>query len=215
MIHKFIDSQYVQFHRPWWLPFVSLLITLHGILFLHWDLQPIVFLFWWEVILMIGSALIRMLFALENQPFLNTLFSKIGLLFGGLIMGGAFIMLTVTFTFKAFEGGSSTGLSKINYQTNMMTAGYVIGLILHFFINGKYKTASPSGELMQPFVQLLVLLAFLQALTMHLIPKYPQLNQAVWVAVALVVLKFIIDMLFSKINKPFKEFFEKNKIEID
>jgi Family of unknown function (DUF6498) len=215
MINKIIQSPSIQMNRPWWMPFVSLLITLHGILWLHWDLQPIVFLFWWEVILMLGAALIRMLFALDNQPFLNTLFSKIGLLFGGLIMAGAFIMLTVTFTFKAFEGGSFTGLGNIHYQTNMMTAGYAIGLALHYFMNGRYKTASPFGELMLPFVHLLILLGLLQVLTMHLIPTYPELNQAVWVAVALVVLKFIIDLLFSKINQPVKALFDKNQTEID
>lgn len=57
------------------------------------------------------------------------------------------------------------------------------------------------GELARPFVHMLVLLAFLQALTMHLIPKYPQLNQAMWVAIALVVLKFMVDMLFARIGK--------------
>ena len=216
MINKIIESPFLNKPRAWWLPLLSLIITLHGIFFLHWDLQPIVFLFWWEVILIIGAALIRMLFALEGRPVLETLFSKIGLLIGGIFMGGAFIMFSVVFTFKAFEGGGNyTGLGNIGIQTKMMTAGYAIGLIIHYFANGQYKTASPSGELMIPFVHLLVLLAFLQALTMHLIPKFPQLNQAMWVALALVVLKFIVDSLFARLRQPFREVFERGKVGIE
>jgi hypothetical protein len=213
-MNNILQSPLIQHSKPWWMPFITLLITLHGILFLHWDLQPIVFLFWWEVILILGSALLRMLFAFDNQPFLHTIFSKIGLLFGGVIMGCAFIMLTVTFTFKAFEGGSGTGLASIGTQTKMMTFSYLMGLIIHYFGNGSYKKASPHGEMFQPFVHLLILLGFLMALTMHLIPKFPQLNQAVWVTVSIVVLKFMVDMLFSKIKKPFKDVFENNKMEI-
>ena len=75
MINKITESPFLNQPRAWWLPLLSLIITLHGIFFLHWDLQPIVFLFWWEVILIIGAALIRMLFALEGRPVFDTLFS--------------------------------------------------------------------------------------------------------------------------------------------
>jgi Family of unknown function (DUF6498) len=164
--------------------------------------------------MMVGAALVRMVFAMDNQPFLNTLFQKIGLFIGGVVMGGAFIMFSVVFTFRAFENGADTmGYGNMVTQIRVLQASYLVGLIVHYFANGRYKTASPVGEMMSPFVHLLVLLAFLMAVTMHLIPKYPQLDQAMWVAVALVVLKFIVDMLFSKINKPIKEVFEKNKME--
>jgi hypothetical protein len=211
MFYRKINNTFLQHPKPWWLPIISLVITLYGILFLNWDLQPIVFLFWWEVILIIGAALIRMVFALEGRPFSDTLLEKIGLLLGGVVMGSAFIMLTVTFTFKAFEGGTGTGLASIGTQTKLMTVSYMVGLVIHYFANGRYKKASPSDELMMPFVHLLVLLSFLMALTMHLIPKFPQLNQAVWLAISIVVLKFLMDMFFAKIKKPQKEVFENDK----
>jgi Family of unknown function (DUF6498) len=214
MPNNIIDSPLFQHQKAWWLPFIPLAITLFGILFQGWNLMPIIVLFWWEVILMVGTALVRMIFALDNQPFLNTLFSKIGMLIGGVVMGGVFIMFSVVFTFRAFENGAdSMGLGKMAMQIRILQFSYLMGLIVHYFANGRYKTASPMGEMMSPFVHLLVLLAFLQALTMHLIPKYPQLNQALWVAVALVVLKFLVDMLFSKINKPFKQVFQHNETE--
>lgn len=207
---KILESPLFQHPKPWWLPILNLGITLYGILYLHWDLKPIVFLFWWEVILIIASALLRMLFALESRPFLEQVGLKIGLLIGGAVMGGAFIMFAVVFTFNAFrDGGDYSSLGNVVIQTRIMTAGYIIGLAIHYFGNGSYKTASPMGELARPFMHMLVLLAFLQALTMHLIPKYPQLNQAMWVAIALVVLKFIVDMLFARIGKPLQQTFER------
>jgi Family of unknown function (DUF6498) len=196
-----IESPLFKQAKAWWLPFISLGITLYGILFLGWNLQPIIIVFWWEVILMVGTALVRMLFAMDGQPFINTLFSKIGMLFGGVIVGGCFIMFSVVFTFKVFdEGVNMNSFGTISNQVNMLKMGYLLSLIIHYFMNGRYKTANPMGEMMSPFVHLLILLAFLQALTMHLIPRFPQLNQAMWVAIALVILKFMVDMLFSKIN---------------
>jgi hypothetical protein len=160
---------------------------------------------------MLCTAFIRMLFALDSQPFLNTVFSKIGMLFFGGIMGVVFIMLTVAFTFKVFDGDfKSNGFEKLPSRINLLIAGNVLGLIVHYFMNGQYKTANPMGELMSCFTHLLVLLALIMALSMHLIPKFPELNQALWVGASVVVIKFVVDMLFSKINKPFREVFEKN-----
>jgi Family of unknown function (DUF6498) len=214
MFDKIIENPLLLHPKAWWLPFISLAITLFGILFQGWNLQAIAIVFWWEVILMVGAALIRMVFALDNQPFLNTLFQKIGMLATGVIMGGAFIMFSVVFTFKIFEAGvDSTSFGGVAIQIKILQFSYLLGLIVHYFANGRYKTANPMEEMMSTFVHLLVLLALLMALTMHLIPKFPQLNQALWVCVALVVLKFIVDLLFAKIKEPFKEVFEKNKVD--
>ena len=214
MFNNITESPLLQHPKAWWLPFVSLLITLQGIFFLGWNLQLIVMIFWWEVILMLGASFVRMVFAMDNQPFLNTILSKIGMMFFGGIMGIVFIMLTVTFTFKVFEGGfNSSGFGQLPSRINMLIAAHIIGLFIHYFGNGRFRIANPMGELMTPFIHLLVLLALIMALTMHLIPKFPQLNQALWVGISIVVIKFMVDMLFSKIREPFKEVFEKNKVE--
>jgi len=188
--------------KPVWMPFITLGITLFGILFQHWDLKPIVFMFWWEIILMFGAALIRMLCALDNRPPFELIFQKLGMLIFGVIMGGTMIALTVIFTIKAFDTGSDySGLASVGIQSKVLTLSYLAGLIIHYFLNNRYKTASPIGELMQPFVHVLVLLSLLMVLTMHLIPKYPQLNQAMWVGVSVVAVKFLVDLLFSGIRK--------------
>jgi hypothetical protein len=214
MINKILASPLLQTPKAWWLPIISLCITIHGIIFLGWNLQPIVMFFWWEVIVMLCAAFVRMLFAMDSKPFLNTILPKIGMLVFGLVMGIAFVMLTVTFTFKVFSNGFDTaGMDSLSSKVDILIAGQILGLLIHFFANGRYKTANPMGELMSVFIHLLVLLALIMVLAMHLIPNYPQLNQALWVGVSVVVIKFIVDMLFSKINKPFKEVFEKNKAE--
>lgn len=202
---QFFSAPLVQYPKPWWLPVLTLLITLYGIFVLHWDLKPVVFMFWWEVILIVASALLRTLFAFDGRPYFENFGQRLFLLFGGVLMGGLFIMFSVVFTFKAFTGNDYSALAEIVNETRVMTAGYAMGLAIHYFGNGTFRKANPAAELMRSFVHLLVLLAFLQALTMHLIPKYPELDQAVWVAVALVVLKFIVDMLFARINKPLQD----------
>lgn len=203
-----------QHPKPWWLPFLSLAVTLHGIIVLGWGLQPIVMFFWWEVIVMLCVAFFRMVCAMDNKPFMHTLLPKIIMLVSGSVMGIAFVLLTVTFTFQAFSNGFTTeGMDKLSSKVDILIGGQIVGLAVHFFANGRYKTANPLGELMTSFIHLLVLLALIMVLAMHIIPKFPHLNQALWVGVSVVVIKFIVDMLFAKINQPFKDFFEKNKIE--
>lgn len=210
MKNSILDTPLLRHPKPWWQPFLSLFVTLYGILVLGWNLQPIVVLFWWEVILMVGAALVRMLFAMDGRPFFDNFSKKIILLLGGGVMSCAMIMLAVTFSFKAFEGGlQSEGFDKIPFQTRILTAGYLLGLIFHFFVNGQYKTANPTGELMRTLVHLLVLLALLMVLAMHLIPAYPQLNQAKWVGVSVVVVKFAVDWLFTRFGKPIQVSFSE------
>jgi hypothetical protein len=202
MSSAILDSPWLKHPKPWWQPLLTVLVTLYGIIFKGWDLQPIVYLFWWETILIVGTSLIRMLFALDSRPVMETLFTKIWLLFGGLILGATMMMLSVAFTFKAFDSAVQAGsFSGVPRESMVLTLSYLLGLILHFFGNGRYKTANPGGELMIGFVHVLLILAPLQALTMHLIPKYPQINQALWVTVALVVIKFLVDTLFMRFGR--------------
>jgi len=205
----FLSSPLIQHPSPWWMPVITLLITLFGIAFLGWHIQPIIYFFWWEVILMIAAALVRMFFSLNGQPFFENFLSRVGMLVGGIFFGIMFVMLSVAFTFKAFGNFSVSEFRGIGQQIRLLQFSYLAGILVHFFANGRYKTADPSGELAGVFIHLLILLSFLQAITMHLIPRYPQLNQALWVAIALVVLKFLVDLLFAKIGQPMKIIFSK------
>ena len=206
---RLASSPLIQYPSPWWMPVISLAITVYGMLFLGWHIQPIVYFFWWEVILMITAALIRMFFSLNGQPFFEKFLSRLGLLAAGIVFGIMFVMLSVTFTFKAIENFSGNEFVDIRLQIRLLQFSYLAGIVIHFFANGRYKTADPFGELSGVFIHLLILLAFLMAVTMHLIPRYPQLNQALWVAIAVVVIKFLVDLLFAKIGQPMKAIFAK------
>ena len=209
MGNRFVSSPFVQNPAPWWIPVISMAITVYGMLFLGWHIQPVVYFFWWEVILMITAALIRMFFSLNGQPFFEKFLSRLGLLAAGIVFGIMFVMLSVTFTFKAVENFSGNEFVDIRLQIRLLQFSYLAGIVIHFFANGRYKTADPFGELSGVFIHLLILLAFLMAVTMHLIPRYPQLNQALWVAIAVVVIKFLFDLLFAKIGQPMKAIFAK------
>ena len=199
MPQRLLESPLLRTPRPWWLPVISLCLSLYGIVFQGWNFQPIVFMFWFEVILLLAFAHFRMVFALDGQPWTATIFKKIGMLVFGGVMSIAMIMLTVTFTINAFDGGMSTnGFEKIPIQVRLLLLGYVAGLVIHYFGNERYKTANPMTEMMSAFIHVLVLLALLMPITMHLLPKYPKLNQAMWAGVAVVVVKFIVDTAFSR-----------------
>lgn len=202
MRNAILDTPFLNRPKPWWQPLFSVLASLYGIIFGGWDLQPLIFLFWWETLLLLGAAFIRMLFAMDGRPFRETLLSKTVLLAGGLFIGTVLMMLTVAFTFNAFESPVQADSFKgIQGESMALNISYALGLILHFFGNHRYKTASPAGELTIGFAHVFVILAPLQVLTMHLIPKYPQINQALWATAALVAVKFVVDSLFMRLNK--------------
>lgn len=176
----------------------NLLILLYGVLLRGWSLQPIVYLFWMEVVINVASALIRVAGAMDNQAFMSTLPAKIGILFFGGVMGIAFIMLTVTFTFGVFEGGfNAQGFDNVPMQVYLLAANYLLALLLHYFLNGRFRQANPIEELMSTFVYLLILLAFLMVLTQFVVPKFISAGAdiALWTGIAVVAVKFMVDRL--------------------
>lgn len=197
----------LQAQRPWWQPAVSLAIALNGIVFHGWGMRAVVFLFWWETILIVGAALVRVLFALDGKPVLATLAQKLGVLLFGAVMGGAMILLAVTFSIKGMsEAGAADGsLADIAVQGRLMLASYALGLIVHFFLNGRFRTASPAVEMMLPLLHLLVLLVLIMPITMHLLPSYPHLDQARYVAGTVVVVKFVGDELFTRYHARMRQ----------
>lgn len=127
---------------------------------------------------------------------------------GGTVLGGGMITFAIVFSFKVFEASTGVvGMDNIRVQVQIMSAGYALGLLIHYFLNGKFTRANPASELIATLAHLLILLAFLQALTMHFIPKYPQLDQAKWVAVAVVVVKFTADFLFIQYRNLLPDLF--------
>lgn len=202
MSHLFTAQPLLSRTRPWWLPVLSLCITLFGILVLDWHVFPVIFFFWWEVILMVAAALIRMLFSLDGGGFFHNLYQRIFLLVAGGVLGATMIIFAILFSSEGMDLDNSPtdGLSNISIQTNIMTAGAVLVLLFSFFLNGRFRRAKPFNELMLTFAHLLAILAILQVFTMHLLPAYPQLEKARWVAVVVVVVKACVDFLFAKIE---------------
>lgn len=146
---------------------------------------------------MLLFAIIKMFFALNELPFCKTLIEKLIYLGLGIFIGGLFIVFSVMFISKSIQMNVIfVQIRKINFQIIILTIGYIYGLIFNYFGNQNYKYASPVGQ-MAPFIHVLMILAFLQAFTGHLFPSFPNLNQAVWGIVAMVLVKFLVDILFA------------------
>ncbi len=194
--------------KPAWWAILNLLITLYGVVFKGWGLQPVVFIFWVEVIYSVIAALIRVVGAMDDRPFLDTIGQKIVFLFGGTALGIAFIMLSVTFTIGAFEGGFQTSdFAGIRNQVLLIALNYGAALVIHYFLNGRFRHANPAGELIPTFVHLLVLLVFIMVITMHLLPKFPNLNHALWAGLAVLLVKFAVDWMFSGLGRKIPQTF--------
>ena len=178
---------------------INLLVALYGIVFQHWNLQPLVYLFWIEIIISLAAMLARVAGALQGRPFWDTILPRLGAVAFGTVMSILFIMLTVAFTFKAFESGFQTeGFGHIRWQMVALVLNYGWAVLFHYYLNGRFRQASPVGELMSDVVRLMIILVFLMVITQHLLPRYPELNAARWTAVAIVLLKFVADWVTAR-----------------
>lgn len=197
----------LQAQRPWWQPAVSLVITLYGILVHGWGMQAVVFLFWFETMLIVGAGLIRALFALDGKPVLATLALKVLVLSFGTVMGGAMIMLAVAFSIEGMKFSAGDGsLGNIYIESRILLASYAIGLLLHYFLNRRFRTASPVGEMMVPLLHLLAMLCMIMPITTHLLPNYPHLDTARYVALTVVAVKFLGDTVFTRLHAHARSF---------
>lgn len=180
-----------------WMPFLSVLVSLFGILFLNWNYQYLIILFVCEIFLMLAFAIIKMLFARNDLPFYKTLLEKLIYLLFGIFIGSFFMVFSVLFISKSIQMDIIfQEIRKIESQIYILTFGYFSGFVLHYLANKQYKSASPRTE-MAPFIHVLVILGVLQGFTKHLLPNFPELNQAVWSVVALLLVKFFVDLLFA------------------
>lgn len=197
MTNNFIETLNSKTKQTRWMPYLSLILSLFGIVFLHWEYQNIIILFVCEVFLMLSFALLKMFFARNELPFSETIVERLFFLVIGIFIGGFFTVLSVMIVSKSIDMDVIFGeIRKINYQIVALTLGYFYNLFFGYFVTQKFREAIPVNE-MGPFIHVLVILAVLQGFTIHLFPSYPVLNQAVWGIVALVLVKFLVDLLFS------------------
>lgn len=189
--------------HPFWMGVVTLCISLYGVFFLGWSLEPVIWLLWFEVIFAMGAALIRSLFALQGKSFFTDILSRLVTTGVGAFMGIFLLMLTVAFTIKGLdtENTSTAGYQSLRTQLGLLFLNYLLALVLHYFANDRFKTAKPINELMATFLHFFMLLVLIMPITMHLLPKYPQLEQAKWVGLTVIGVKFLLDFGFSRVGK--------------
>ena len=202
MQNNFIDTILRKQQTSRWIPYLSLLLSLFGILFLNWNYQNSIILFVLEIFLMLTFSIVKMLFALDEQPFYKTIKDKIIYLVFGTFIGLFFVVFSVMFISKSIQTDVIFHqIRTLDYQIAILTSSYFLDLFINYFTNQKFKLVSPMSQ-MVPFIHVLVILAFLQAFTGHLLPNFPNLNQAVWGIVALVLVKFFVDLLFTYFQNP-------------
>ena len=214
MTENFTEAFIQKSQQSPWLPVFSMLLSLFGVVFLNVDFQHIIILFVSEIIVMLLLSLIRMVFAMNELPFNKTVVEKLVYLGLGIFIGSLFVTFSLIIIREAIQTATFFAeIRKIQYQIYVLTFGYIVGLFSNYFASEKFKSASPISQ-MTPYIHVLAILAFLQAFTVHLLPSFPNLNQAVWGIVALVLVKFLIDLLFSFFQNPYL-FSNKKEIPFD
>lgn len=111
-------------------------------------------------------------------------------------------MLTVAFTIDVFKDFDFESFAGIQVAVLTLAGNYLLVLVLGFFFSGRFKKANPVAELVSTFVYLLILLVLIMAITQHFIPSLNLTNNSMWIGLAVILIKFVVDFLASYFRIP-------------
>lgn len=170
---------------------------------LRHSLQPVVFLFWVEILLAFAFAILRAATSLGGRPFADRLGERIVAVVMGLGLGTVCAMLGVAFSIGAFEPGlDAAAFAGVRFQSWTLAASYAVAFAVRHLRSGRYRTSEPTAEVIGTFVHAFAWLALLMPLTMHLLPRFPGLDRAWWAGFAVLAVKFGVDRIAEWFGEP-------------
>jgi hypothetical protein len=179
------------------------LVPLYGVLFLHWKVFPILFVFWIENIIIGIYNLIKMVYC---QGFKKELWGiKANTIMFFSLHYGIFTLVHGMFIVVLFSGimdknGSIDGWSTfVNYLSNFnlilaviaLTISHGVSLWLNYFGSGEYKDTTLTQLMTQPYGR--VVITHLTIMASGLLLKV--LNAPLVGLIVLVILKMGLDIL--------------------
>lgn len=174
---------------------INFLICLYGILYRGWNLQPLVYLLNFEIVVTLAGTLLRTGAAMGRQPWIKALGMRLLLLLLGGGLSVAIFSAASVFTMHAnhnrFDAESFAG---IRWQMVCLGLNYVAMLLFCFFQNGRFRQAQPAQELSIGLAYSLLPLAFILIISEDLLPYFPDFNLIALPGLAVALAKFIVDI---------------------
>lgn len=170
---------------------VSVMILLYGVLVLNWSISGVIALFWLEMMLIAGFALLKILLALNTGSILNDLFLRFFLVFMGALGMGLIMFFIIMLSAKAMVAGSdlfSISDPSFKFQRTLLFIAYCGAFLGGYLFNGYFKKAEPVEEFLKGMVRIGVVM-FAILLSGGLGGKYFANSNPMGVVVAIILAK--------------------------
>ena len=189
--------------RDWRLMLVTTAISLIGVIFFHWQIAEIVFLFFYDMIFIGIATALRMLFALAGfESFLGGLFARIFWTAGFVVLYGGMMMLLIAFTLSSLNlEGFFEGMRPIKTAMYFLAINQLFGFLFGFLANGQYKQSNFIGELFSTMFYVLPIVVLMVAVVFPNSDYFGEEHQNVWVAVAIILARTLIDFIALRIKQ--------------
>lgn len=186
------------------LVFVSALITLVGIIFFNWQVAEVIFLFFWEMILIGAATVLRMLLALNGENFFYGLIPRVFWTVAFAVLYGGMMLLLVAFVLSGLNlDGLLDNFQGIQYGVWLLGFNHLAAFVFGYILSGAYKTSVFTFELFSTMILALPTVALMVVIIAPNSDVFGADYQNVWVAVAIVLLRLAMEWLGMRIRKLF------------
>jgi hypothetical protein len=188
--------------RDWRLMLVTTIISLVGVIFFHWQIAEIVFLFFYDMIFIGMATVLRMLFAQGGYPsFWSGLLPRIIWSIAFVVLYGGMMMLLIAFTLSSLHlDGLIEGMQPIKTAMYFLAANQLFGFLFGYMANGEYKQSNFIGQLFSTMFYALPIVVLLIVVVFPNSDYFGEEHQNVWVAVAIILARTLIDFISLRIK---------------
>jgi hypothetical protein len=193
--------------------FISTLITLGGILFFNWQVAQVIFMFFWEMIFLGMATVLRMIFAMNGlSNYLQDLLPRLFWTVGFSVLYGGMIMLLVAFVISGLDIESLfDDFTGFRYGIWMLGLNHLAAFLFGFLLNKQFKQTSFVREL---FATMFIALPTVVLMVVIVAPNSHVMGEAyrnVWMAAAIVLIRFLMDLFAVRLQKLFFPLAEINE----
>ena len=202
----FVDTPFVPNTaqgRDWRLMLVTTVISLVGVIFFHWQIAEIVFLFFYDMIFIGMATALRMLFAQAGfESFWGGFFARVFWTAGFIVLYSGMMMLLIAFTLSSLSlDGFFEGMRPIKNAMYFLAANQLFGFLFGFLANGQYKQSNFIGELFSTMFYALPIVVLLVVVVFPNSDYFGEEHQNVWVAVTIIMARTGIDFIALRIKQ--------------
>jgi len=181
---------------------VGALIAIVGVIFFNWQIGQVVFLFFWDMLFIGATTVLRMIFAMGGQrSFFQGLLLRLFFTGGFVVLYASMMMLLIAFVMSGLH--LETFLANYNglqYGVWFLAFNHLAGFLFGYILNDAYKQSVFSLELFATFFFALPTVAVLVLLVAPNSAVLGVAQQNAFIGVAIILVKLVMELFAGRMR---------------